>query len=158
MMLTASRVGACSVQAVKAGDSNYFSETATATIYWIQWSDAYATRIPSTPTEIVLQHQTQIIRHAYETLTVTSYTDTATVPNTITSARPGQTIRILGTGFVATDTSSQATFTDNEYADRTDLTNDYIQVVVPDGAVTGPITVDTLKGTALGPTLTITSP
>jgi hypothetical protein len=156
--LTASRVGSCSVAANAAGDASHYSETTTVTIFWIQWSDAYATRVASTPTEIVLQHQTQIIRHAYETLTVTSYTDTATVPNAITSARPGQTIRILGTGFVSTDTSSQATFTDNEYADRTDLTNDYIQVVVPDGAVTGPITVDTLKGTAIGPTLTITSP
>jgi hypothetical protein len=156
--LSASRVGSCSVAANAAGDASHYSETTTATIYWVQWSDAYATRVPSVPTEIVLQHQTQIIRHAYETLTVTSYTDTATVPNTITSARPGQTIRILGTGLVSTDTTSQATFTDNEYANRTDLTNDYIQVVVPDGAVTGPITVDTLKGTAIGPTLIITSP
>jgi hypothetical protein len=153
--LTAKKIGACIVSANAAGDASHYSETTTATIYWIQWSDAYSTRVASTPTEIVLQHKTQIIRHEYETLTVTSYTDTATVPNTITSARPGQTIRILGTGFLSTDDSSQATFTDNELATRTGLTDDYIQVIVPNGAVTGTITVDTLKGSALGPILTI---
>jgi hypothetical protein len=158
MFLTATRVGKCSVRVVKDTDANFLAETGTATIFWVQWNDAYATRVASTPTEIVLQHETQIIRHSYETLTVTSYTDTATVPNTITSARPGQTIRILGLGFDSSDNSSQATFTDNEYADRTALTNDYIQVVVPSGAVTGPVTVDTLKGNAVGPTLTILSP
>jgi len=158
MFLTASKVGKCSVRVVKDTDANFLAETGTATIFWIEWNDAYATRVASTPTEIVLQHKTQIIIHDYETLTVTSYTDTATVPNTITSARPGQTIRILGLGFDSSDTSSQATFTDNEYADRTALTNDYIQVVVPTGAVTGPVIVDTLKGQAIGPTLTILSP
>lgn len=158
MMLTASKVGKCAVRVVKAGDDNFLAETGTATIFWIEWSDAYATRVPSTPTEIVLTHKTEIIRHNYETLTVTSYTDTATVANTITSARPGQTIRILGQGFVSTDSTSQATFTDSELADRTALTNDYIQVVVPAGAVTGPVIVDTLKGQAIGPTLTILSP
>jgi hypothetical protein len=158
MFLTASKVGKCSVRVVKDTDANFLAETGTATIFWIEWNDAYATRVASTPTEIVLQHKTQIIIHDYETLTVTSYTDTATVPNTITSARPGQTIRILGLGFDSSDNSSQATFTDNEYADRTALTNDYIQVVVPSGAVTGPVTVDTLKGNAVGPTLTILSP
>jgi hypothetical protein len=158
MMLTAAKVGKCSVRVVKDTDANFLAETATATIFWIEWNDAYATRVASTPTEIVLNHKTEIILHSYETLTVTSYTDTATVPNTITSATPGQTIRIYGQGFDSSDGDTQATFYDTELAVRTGLTNDYIQVVVPNEAKTGPVIVDTAKRQAEGPILTILSP
>jgi hypothetical protein len=156
-LVTAARVGTCSVRAVKAGDDNYLPETATATIYWIQWSDAYATR-SGPPTEIVMNHQTGITKFSYDSLTVTSYTDTATVPNTITSARVGQTIRIVGTGF-----SSAAAYTEVNFENMADMPtpieigSTFIRLVIPPGSQTGQVIVNMPgKSPAYGPVLTIT--
>ena len=161
MFLTASRVGACTVRAVKATDANYLSETATATIYWIQWSDAYATRVPSSPTEIVLNHSTAITKYNYDTLTVTSYQNSSGV--TITSIATGATLRIIGDGFDPTSAYTEVVFAS---MDALDLTSglqvissggsNYLQLTVPSGVTTGAITVNSPKGTAVGPTLTIT--
>jgi hypothetical protein len=162
MFLTAARVGACTVRAVKATDTNWLAETATATIYWIQWSDAYATRAPSTPTEIVLNHQTAITKYNYETLTVTSYQNSSGV--TITSIATGATLRIIGDGFDPTVAYTEVVFFNNSEA--LDLTSglqvissggsNYLQLTVPSGAASGAITVNSPKGTAVGPILTIT--
>jgi hypothetical protein len=161
MFLTATSPGTCSVQAVKAGDTNYLSETATATIYWIQWSDAYATRAPSTPTEIVLNHSTAITKYNYDTLTVTSYQNSSGV--TITSIATGATLRIIGDGFDPASAYTEVVFAS---MDALDLTSglqvissggsNYLQLTVPSGVTTGAITVNSPKGTAVGPTLTIT--
>ncbi len=161
MFLTATSPGTCSVQAVKAGDTNYLSETATATIYWIQWSDAYATRAPSTPTEIVLNHSTAITKYNYDTLTVTSYQNSSGV--TITSIATGATLRIIGDGFDPTSAYTEVVFAS---MDALDLTSglqvissggsNYLQLTVPSGVTTGAITVNSPKGTAVGPVLTIT--
>jgi Concanavalin A-like lectin/glucanases superfamily len=157
-LVTAARVGTCSVRAVKAGDTNYLSETATATIYWIQWSDAYATRVPSTPTEIVLNHQTGITKYSHDTLTVTSYTDTATVPNTIASARVGQTIRIVGTGFSSTAAYTEVNFTNMEdMPTPSKIESTFIELAIPPGSQTGQVIVNMPgKSPAYGPVLTIT--
>jgi hypothetical protein len=162
MFLTAARVGACSVRAVKATDTNWLTETATATIYWIQWSDAYATRAPSTPTEIVLNHSTAITKYNYDTLTVTSYQNSSGV--TITSIAASSVIRIIGDGFDPTAAYTEVVFFNN--SDALDLTSglqvissggsNYLQLTVPSGAASGAITVNSPKGTAVGPTLTIT--
>ena len=162
MFLTAARVGACSVRAVKATDTNWLAETATATIYWIQWSDAYATRAPSTPTEIVLNHSTAITKYNYDTLTVTSYQNSSGV--TITSIAASSVIRIIGDGFDPTAAYTEVVFFNN--SDALDLTSglqvissggsNYLQLTVPSGAASGAITVNSPKGTAVGPTLTIT--
>jgi hypothetical protein len=161
MFLTATSPGICSVQAVKAADTNYLSETATATIYWIQWSDAYATRVPSTPTEIVLNHSTAITKYNYDTLTVTSYQNSSGV--TITSIATGATLRIIGDGFSPTSAYTEVVFAS---MDALDLTSglqvissggsNYLQLTVPSGVTTGAITVNSPKGTSVGPTLTIT--
>jgi hypothetical protein len=162
MFLSASRVGTCTVRAVKAGDTNYLSETATATIYWIQWSDAYATRVPSTPNEIVLNHQTAIFKYNYDTLTVTSYQNSSGV--TITSIATGATLRIIGDGFSPTSAYTEVNFTGGRV--QMDLTSgvqvinsggsNYLQLVVPSGVSTGTIIVNSPKGTAEGPSLTVT--
>jgi hypothetical protein len=164
MFLSASRVGTCTVQAVKAGDTNYLSETATATIYWIQWSDAYATRVPSTPNEIVLSHETAIFKYNYDTLTVTSYQNSSGV--TITSIATGATLRIIGDGFSPTSAYTEVNFTGGRV--QMDLTSgvqvissggsNYLQLIVPSGVSTGTIIVNSPKGTAEGPTLTILNP
>ncbi len=158
MFLSALQVGSCTVQAVKAGDTNYLAETATATIYWIQWSDAYATRVASTPNEIVLNHQTAITKYNFDTLTVTSYTDTATVPNTITSARVGQTIRIVGTGFSSTAAYTEVNFTNMEdMPTPLQIESTFIRLVIPPGSQTGQVIVNMPgKSPAYGPVLTIT--
>jgi hypothetical protein len=163
MFLSAARVGSCSVQAVKATDTNYLAETATATIYWIQWSDAYATRAPSTPTEIVLNHETAITKYNYDTLTVTSYQNSSGV--TITSISTGAVLRIIGDGFSPTAAYTEVVFAS---MDAVDLTSglqvvssggsNYLQLTIPSGATTGIITVNSPKGTAVGPSLTILSP
>jgi hypothetical protein len=162
MFLTAARVGACTVRAVKATDTNWLAETATATIYWIQWSDAYATRVPSTPTEIVLNHSTAITKYNYETLTVTTYQNSSGV--TITSIATGATLRIIGDGFDPAAAYTEVVFFNNSEA--LDLTSglqvissggsNYLQLTVPSGAESGIITVNSPKGTARGPSLTIT--
>jgi hypothetical protein len=147
---------------VKAGDTNYLSETATATIYWIQWSDAYATRVPSTPNEIVLSHETAIYKYNYDTLTVTSYQNSSGV--TITSIATGATLRIIGDGFSPTSAYTEVNFTGGRV--QMDLTSgvqvinsggsNYLQLVVPSGVSTGTIIVNSPKGTAEGPSLTVT--
>jgi hypothetical protein len=163
MFLSATSPGTCSVQAVKAGDTNYLSETATATIYWIQWSDAYATRAPSTPTEIVLNHSTAITKYNYETLTVTSYQNSSGV--TVTSIAASSVIRIIGDGFSPTAAYTEVTFA-NRDLDAIDLAtglqvltdgsgNNYLQLTLPAGITTGAITVNSPKGMAVGPVLTI---
>jgi hypothetical protein len=161
MFLSASRVGTCTVQAVKAGDTNYLSETATAIIYWIQWSDAYATRVPSTPNEIVLSHETAIFKYNYDTLTVTSYQNSSGL--TIASIATGATLRIIGDGFSPTSAYTEVNFTGGRV--QMDLTSgvqvissggsNYLQLVVPSGVSTGTIIVNSPKGTAEGPSLTV---
>lgn len=162
MYLTAARVGSCTVQAVKATDANFLAETGTATIYWIQWSDAYATRAPSTPTEIVLNHQTAITKYNFETLTVTSYQNSSGV--TITTIATGAVLRIIGDGFSPTAAYTEAVFASMDSLDLTTglsvVSNGaggyYLQLTVPSGVTSGAITVNSPKGTAVGPSLTIT--
>lgn len=154
MFLNASRAGTCDVQVVKAGDTNFLDQIVTSTVYWVTWSDAYATRVASPPTEIVLNHQTSITKYSFDTLTVTSYADNAGAP--ITSAAKGQVIRVVGQGFLSTDLTTQVTFTSVEIAIPSLITSTYMTVTVPTDAVTGIVAVDSLKGTAYGPSLTIT--
>ena len=162
MYLTATSVGSCTVQAVKATDANFLAETATATIYWIQWSDAYATRAPSTPTEIVLNHQTAITKYNYETLTVTSYQNAS--GTTITSIATGAVLRIIGDGFDPAAAYTEVVFASMDAVDLTSglqvVSNGsggyYLQLTMPSGVTTGAITVNSPKGTARGPSLTIT--
>jgi hypothetical protein len=166
-LVTAARVGTCSVRAVKAGDDNYLPETATATIYWIQWSDAYATRT-GPPTEIVLNHQTAITKYNYDTLTVTSYQNASKA--TVTTIGRGQTLRLVGDGF-SSDSYIEVLFANmasryippagepNRFSEMQVVTEsgiNFLQFTVPNDAVSGPVTVNSPKGTAVGPTLTIT--
>lgn len=159
--LTASRVGSCTVAVNAAGDSLRLPETATATIYWFQWSDAYATRAPSSPTEIVLNHSTAITKYNYDTLTVTSYQNSSGV--TITSIATGATLRIIGDGFSPTAAYTEVVFASMDYVDLTSGLqvvssggSNYLQLTVPSGVTSGAITVNSPKGTAFGPVLTIT--
>ena len=168
MFLTATSPGSCSVQAVRAGDTNYLSETATATIFWIQWSDAYATRVPSTPTEIVLNHSTAITKYNYETLTVTGYQNGSGL--SVSSIAKNQILRIVGDGFTDADyievlfanmearailpAGQPNRFTEMQVITVSGI--NYLELTVPSGAESGIVTVNSPKGTARGPSLTIT--
>lgn len=156
MFLTATQAGSCTVQVSKAADTNYLAQIVSSTIYWVTWSDAYATRAPALSTNIELGHQTGITKYSFETLTVTSFADIN--GNPITSATTGQTIRIVGTGFVSTDSTTQATFTEMEVAVPSSITTTHLVITIPTFARTGIVTVESAKGMAIGPILTISSP
>ena len=164
LFVQAASVGSCTITAVKAADTNYLAETATAAIYWVQWSDAYATRVPSVPTGIDLQHKTQITKYNYETLTVTSYKDG--FGNPVTSITANSQLRIIGDGFNAADTTTEVVFGNAEIVDMNysspalQVVSDgsggyYLLVTVPSGAGTDNVVVNSAKGTAMGPVLTI---
>ena len=164
LFVQAASVGSCTITAVKAADTNYLAETTTAAIYWVTWSDAYATRVPSAPTEIILQHKTQITKYNYETLTVTSYKDG--FGNPVTSITPNSQLRIIGDGFNSADTTTEVVFGNAEIVDMNysspalQVVSDgsggyYLLVTVPSGATTDNVLVNSAKGTARGPVLTI---
>ena len=168
--LTAQRVGSCTVSVNAAGDASYEPETATATIYWIQWSDAYATRVASTPNEIVLNHQTSIFKYNYDTLTVTGYRNGS--GTSVSSITKNQTLQIVGDGFSDADyievsfanmeartilpAGMSNRFTEMQVVNIGGI--NYLQLTVPAGAESGPVTVVSPKGMAVGPSLTILSP
>ena len=152
--LDAANPGSCTVQAVKASDTNYLSETATATIYWVQWSDSYATQVPSVPTQIALEHKTQITKYEYQVFSITSYANLS--GTAITSASAGSPLRIIGVGFDSSDLTTQVTFSGNEIAIPYLITSTYIEIEIPLSASSGTLMVDSAKGSAIGPSITIT--
>jgi Concanavalin A-like lectin/glucanases superfamily/PA14 domain len=158
MFLFATSSGTCTVQAVKAGDTNYLDETATATIYWFNYVNNFLDNITPTPTTIVLSGSVLEIPHTFDTFTVTSYTnETGTA---ITSIARNANLLIYMSGIATGDTSTQVTFAGNEatyYGDSGFIvTSTYIQVRVPTGAQSGQVIVDSAKGSAVGPSVTVT--
>jgi hypothetical protein len=141
---------------IKDADRNYFEESTTATIYWIQWKDSYATQVPSGAHTIPLSGGTQIIVHT-ETVTAGAFSDTATpTSNTITSARIGDTIRINSTGYSGLRTDQvSVTFRPMEDAVVNSVTSTYVEVVVPPNAITGVIALDSPRGVAYTSSFTI---
>jgi hypothetical protein len=156
LTLTATNVGSCTIRVIKEADRNYFEESTTATIYWIQWKDSYATQVPSGAHTIPLSGGTQIIIHT-ETVTAGAFSDTATpISNTITSARVGDTIRINSTGYSGLRTDQvSVTFRPMEDAVVNSVTSTYVEVVVPSGAITGVIALDSPRGVAYTSSFTI---
>lgn len=108
MFVTATQTGSCSVSAVKSGGENYLDETTTATIYWIPFSTNYLAGLASATTGITLTGETAIEKRTYETFTVLSFADeTGTA---VTSIRANTRLRVIGTGFVSTDTGTEVYF------------------------------------------------
>jgi hypothetical protein len=152
-IIKAVNVGTCSVQAVKAGTRNYLPETATATILWITWSANNAVQSLGGNHSIPLTGGNQVIIRT-ETVTASAFSDTG--GGAISSATRGTTIRINSTGFAGL-TPAQITATFRPYEDGvvTAVTSTYVEVVIPVGATTGVIALDSPRGVAYTPSFTI---
>ena len=161
MFVTASSVGICTVRAVKDGGVNYFTETATVTIYWMSFIDRYINVAPSTPTDLGLSGSTAITKFTYETFTVLSFANGS--GSAVTSASIGSTLRIIGTGFNASDSTTEVFFgmtsvpASSLAFNVVDPLANYIQVTVPTDAETDRVVIRSTKGWATSPgILTIT--
>jgi len=152
-ILTATSVGTCTVKAEKAGTRNYIVESTTATIYWITLATNYATQTLGGNHAIPLNGGNQIVVRT-ETLTASAFSNTS--GGAITSAAVGTTIRINSTGFAGlTPSSLSVTFKPYEDAVITDVTSTYVEVVIPTGATTGVIIVDSPRGVVYTQSFTI---
>jgi phosphodiesterase/alkaline phosphatase D-like protein len=155
MFLTATSSGVCSVTAVKAGGSNYFDETTTATIFWVPFITNYASSSSSVPTSIPFTGQTGFERRTYETFTVISFADeTGTA---VTSIKANSKLRVIGTGFVAGDATTQVYF-GIESVSHSGLTfntlnplANYVLLTVPTDAETDRVVMRSSKGWATSP-------
>jgi hypothetical protein len=161
MFVTASNVGICTVRAVKDGGVNYFTDTATVTIYWMSFIDRYINVAPSTPTNLGLSGSTAITKFTYETFTVLSFANGS--GSAVTSASIGSTLRIIGTGFNASDSTTEVFFGMTSVSAPLLAFNvvnplaNYIQLTVPADAETDQVVIRSVKGWATSPgTLTIT--
>ena len=152
-ILTATSVGSCTVKAEKAGTRNYIVESTTATIYWIAWLDNYAAQTLGGNNVIPLAGGNQIIVRT-ETLTASAFSNTS--GGAITSAAVGATIRINSTGFSGlTPSNLSVTFRPYEDAVINAVTSTYVEVLIPSGATTGVIAIDSPRGVAYTQSFTI---
>jgi len=160
MFLTATSIGTCAVRAVKAGGTNYFDETTTATIYWVPFITNYVSSSSSVPTSIPLTGQTGFERRTYDTFTVISFADeTGTA---LTSIKANSKLRVIGTGFVASDATTQVFFGIESVShsgltfNTSDPLANYVLLTVPTDAETDRVVMRSVKGWATSPgTLTI---
>jgi hypothetical protein len=152
-ILTATTVGSCTVKAEKAGTRNYIVESTTATIYWITFVTNYATQTLGGNHAIPLNGGNQIVVRT-ETLTASAFSNTS--GGAITSAAVGTTIRINSTGFSGlTPSNLSVTFRPYEDAVINAATSTYVEVVIPVGATTGVIAIDSPRGVAYTQSFTI---
>ena len=152
-ILTATSVGTCTVQAEKAGTRNYFGETTTATIYWIEWNANYALQTVVENNAIALSAGNSFI---VKTETVTASAFSSTGGSAITSAAVGTTIRINSTSFAGLSPSDlSVTFRPYEDAVITAVTSTYVEVAIPSGSVTGVIAIDSPRGVAYTQSFTV---
>ena len=161
LILTATNAGTCTVRAVKDGGSNYFTETTTATIYWIPFINRYIASGPSTPTDLGLSGSTAFSKLTYESFTVLSFANGSGIA--VSSASVGSILRIIGTGFNASDSTTEVFFGMTSVSAPLLAFNvvnplaNYIQLTVPTDAETDRVVIRSSKGWATSPgTLTIT--
>ena len=152
-ILTATSVGTCTVKAEKAGTRNYIVESTTATIYWITWSNNYTAQTLEGIHTISVSGNNGIVVRT-ETVTASVFSNTS--GGAISSAAVGTTIRINSTGFSGlTPSDLSVTFRPYEDAVISAVTSTYVEVVIPAGASTGVIAIDSPRGVAYTQSFTI---
>jgi hypothetical protein len=161
LILTATNVGTCTVRAVKEGGENYFTETTTATIYWINFMNRYIPSAPATPTDLGLSGSTAIEKRSYETFTVLSFANGS--GTAVTSAAKGSIMRIIGTGFNAGDETTEVIigfFSIPKSSLTIDTTNplaNYVEFTLPNSsdldAGANDVAMKSRKGWAFAPSL-----
>jgi hypothetical protein len=105
LFITAASVGTCDVQVEKAGTSNYFAESTTATIYWMTFVNRYIPSVPATPSDFGLFGSVAIEKRSYETFTVSSFANGS--GSAVTSVAMNSVMRIIGTGFNSSDDTTE---------------------------------------------------
>jgi hypothetical protein len=141
------------VKAEKAGTRNYIVESTTAVIYWIAWSNNYTAQTIEGNHAISVSGSNGIVVRT-ETVTASAFSNTS--GGAITSAAVGTTIRINSTGFSGlTPSNLSVTFRPYEDAVINAVTSTYVEVVIPTGATTGVIAIDSPRGVAYTQSFTI---
>jgi hypothetical protein len=149
--LSSSSIGTCQVQVVKSGDRNYFADTATAFIYFVDFViNQPAPAVGSGP-NIALSGATSVQLDANVAPTISGIS--------ASSGAVGSTLTITGAGFYFADPSNLSIkFWRNVSAVTYTIVNDTtITVTVPAGANTGRILITTPNGQAASATFTVTS-
>ena len=160
MFLTATATGTCSVRAVKSGGANYLDETTTATIYWIPFITNYQSGTSTTSTGIALTGETSVVKRTFETFALASFADeTGTA---VTSIKANTKLRVIGTGFVASDGTTEVYFgmasvpSSGLTFNTLNPSANYVLLTVPADAETDRVMMYSAKGWATSPaTLTI---
>ena len=135
--------GTCSIQIVKAGDRNYLPETATASIFFIQFVFTQATPTVGSGPNIALNGENDVtvdVDFAPMISSLSTYTATAGVTS----------ITIYGVGFNNGDASFEVKFWRgvNGTGFTVNPAKTEITVTVPAGTRTGKVIVVTSKGLA----------
>jgi hypothetical protein len=143
--LTSTTEGGCNLQVKKAASRNYFTETATAIVYFLNWViNQPAPAVGSGPT-IAISGETSIIRDPNVAPTISSL-------STYTGQAGVTQIQINGGGFNHLDTGNIIVkFWRNVIASgfTVDAGDSVITVTIPAGATTGKVTVTTPNGIAV---------
>jgi hypothetical protein len=160
MFLSATATGTCSVRAVKSGGANYLDETTTATIYWIPFLTNYQTGISTSGTGLALTGETSVVKRTYDTFTVASFAYEKVTA--VTSIKANTKLRVIGTGFVAADGTTEVYFgiasvpVSGLTFNTLDPMANYVLLTVPGDAETDRVLMYSAKGWATSPgTLTI---
>jgi hypothetical protein len=165
LFITAASVGTCEVQVEKAGTSNYFAESTTATIYWMTFINRYIPSLPTTPTDLGLSGSVAIEKRSYEAFTVSSFTNGS--GSAVTSAAMNSVMRVIGTGFNSSDETTEVIigFSSIQKSslifDTSDPAANYVQFTVPNDLDVGAndVAMKSRKGWAFASgLLTITEP
>jgi hypothetical protein len=163
--ISATNVGTCDVRVEKAGTLNYFSESTTATIYWITFINRYIPAAPTTPTDLGLSGSVSIEKRSFEAFTVSSFANGS--GGAVTSVPMNSIMRIIGTGFNSSDETTEVIigFSSIQKSSLTfDTSNpaaNYVQFMVPDDLDLGAndVVMRSRKGWAIASAqLTITEP
>jgi hypothetical protein len=139
----------CQLQITKAESQNYFSESITALIYFIEFVFSQATPTVGSGPNIALNSENDVTVDAEQAPTFSSLS--------VSSGTVGSSLTINGAGFFYADpTKVEIKFSRSAIATTyTLVSNSVIEVTVPVGATTSRIVITTPRGIAATSTFTV---